>query len=112
MNSDHRTEPGLINRLYRNPRRGKVFGVCAGVAEYFGFDLTATRVLVVIGALFSFPIVCVAYVLLGVMLPSKPFEGPGSEDRYDPVQRKVRSDPHDTLSSVRYRTVASTTFRL
>ena len=93
----------MINRLYRNPRRGKVFGVCAGMAEYFGFDLTATRVLVVIGALFSLPIVLVAYVLLGVLLPRKPYEGPGSDDVYDPVQQKARSDPHDMLSSVRYR---------
>lgn len=102
MNTEHRMEPGLINRLYRNPRRGKLFGVCAGLAEYFGFDLTATRVLVVIGALFSFPIVCITYVLLGVLLPRKPVEGPGSEV-YDPVQHKVRSDPHDMLSGVRYR---------
>jgi len=102
MNTEYRTEPGLINRLYRNPRRGKLFGVCAGTAEYFGFDLTATRVLVVIGALFAFPIVCISYVLLGVLLPRKPSEGPGSEV-YDPVQHKVRSDPHDMLSGVRYR---------
>ena len=103
MNTEHQTEPALINRLYRNPRRGRLFGVCAGVAEYFGFDLTVTRVLVVIGAFFSFPIVGIAYLLLGVLLPRKPYDGPGSEDRYDPVQRKVRSDPHDMLSSVRYR---------
>jgi phage shock protein C len=102
MNMEYR--PGSINRLYRNPRRGKVFGVCAGLAEYFGFDVTITRVLVVIGALFSGPIVSTAYVLLALLLPRKPYDGPGSEDVvYDPVQRKVRSDPHDMLSGVRYR---------
>jgi phage shock protein C len=87
--------------MYRNPRRGKLFGVCAGLSEYFGFDLTATRVLVVIGALFSFPLVFIAYVVLGVLLPSKPVED--SNDAYDPVQNKARSDPHDMLSNVRYR---------
>jgi phage shock protein C len=91
----------LINRLYRNPRRGRLFGVCAGVSEYFGFDLTATRVLVVIGALFSFPLVCIIYVVLGFLLPRKPDDG--STEGYDPVQSKVRSDPHDILSDVRYR---------
>ena len=54
------TESSLVNRLYRNPRRGKVFGVCAGASEYFGFDLTALRALVVIGALFALPIACIA----------------------------------------------------
>jgi len=97
------TEVGLINRLYRNPRRGVVFGVCAGIAEYFGFDLTVTRVLVVIGALFSFPIIFIAYVLLGFLLPRKPDAAPGMDDVYDPVQRQVRADPHDMLSSTRYR---------
>ena len=81
MNTDNRTGPGSINRLYRNPRRGKVFGVCAGLADYFGFDLTVTRVLVVIGALFSFPIVCVAYLVLGFLLPRKPDEGSGGRLR-------------------------------
>lgn len=103
MNSENPTERTLINRLYRNPRNGRIFGVCAGVAEYFGFDVTAMRVLVVIGALFSFPLLLIAYVVLAVLLPRKPYDSAQSQDGYDPVQRKVRSDPHDTLSSVRYR---------
>jgi len=93
----------VTNRLYRNPRRRRIFGVCAGVAEYFGFDLFVTRALVVIGALFSFPIVGIAYIALGLLLPRKPDEGPESDQTYDPVRRQVRSDPHDMLSSVRYR---------
>jgi phage shock protein C len=32
------------------------------------------------------------------MLPRKP-----DSDVYDPVRKQVRSDPHDMLSSVRYR---------
>jgi phage shock protein C len=91
-----------VNRLYRNPRRGVFFGVCAGMSEYFGFDLTATRVLTVVGVMFSFPIVAVAYVLLGFLLPRKPYSGPET-DFVDPVKRQVRADPHDMLSSVRYR---------
>ena len=96
-------EAGSINRLYRNPRRGVLFGVCAGIAEYFGFDLALTRVIVVIAAVVSLPLVCIAYVLLGFMLPRKPYAGPESEEVFDPVQRQVRADPHDILSSTRYR---------
>ena len=101
MNSE-RHEPGLGHRLYRNPRRGVIFGVCAGLAEYFGFDLTLTRVLVVVGAFFAFPLICVAYVLLGVFLPTRSGGSTGSQEM-DPVERQVRSSPHDTLSGVRYR---------
>ena len=94
---------GLINRrLYRDRRRSMIFGVCAGLAEYFGFDLTVTRVLVALGAVFWFPLVCIVYVLLGFLLPCKPYSSP-DRDEIDPVERQVRTSPHDTLSSVRYR---------
>jgi phage shock protein C len=102
MNTEHRTDPGLINRLHRNPRRGVIFGVCAGIAEYFGFDLTVTRVLVVIAALFAFPLITIAYLVLALLLPRRASE-PGAEYELDPVQRQVRADPHDMISSVRYR---------
>src|SRR5436189_6429196 len=101
MSTEYGAGPGLINRLYRNPRRGVSFGVCAGIADYLGFDLAATRILTVVGAVFAFPIVCTAYLLLGLMLPRRPYSQAG--DAYDPVQQQVRSDPHDMLSSVRYR---------
>ena len=94
--------PRPINRLYRIPSSGKVFGVCAGLADYFGFDVTVTRVLVALGAVFSAPLVFVAYVVLGFLLPVRSYEG-GGRDASDPVQRQVRSNPHSSLSGVRYR---------
>jgi phage shock protein C len=90
----HRT----INRLYRLPGHGKIFGVCAGLADYFGFDVTITRALVAVGAVFSFPLVIFAYVVLGFLLPVR-----ADDDIQDPVQRQVRSNPHSSLSGVRYR---------
>ena len=78
-----------------------LLGVCAGIADYAGFDLRATRVLVVLGALFAFPVVSVSYVVLGLLLPRAPYGGP--EDQVDPVRRRAVAQPHDMLSSVRYR---------
>lgn len=90
-----------MSRLSRNRRQGMLFGVCAGLAEYFGFDVTIVRVLVVLGALFFFPMFLIAYLLLALLLPAKP--AAPDDAAVDPVQRKVRSEPHDTLGSVRYR---------
>jgi phage shock protein C len=101
MSTGYYSEPRRTNRLYRDTRRGMIFGVCAGLAEYFAFDLRVTRVLTVVGAMFAFPVVCISYLVLAFMLPRKPDSG--TTDVYDPVQRQVRSDPHDMLSSVRYR---------
>jgi phage shock protein C len=100
--NENRRDPGLMNKLYRSPRRGMIFGVCAGIAEYFGFDVTVTRVIVAIGALFAFPMICGAYVVLAFLLPVKQYTGT-ERDTVDPVQRQVRASPHDTLASVRYR---------
>jgi phage shock protein C len=93
-------EPGPMNRLYRNKRRAMILGVCAGIADYFGFDLRVTRALTVIGAMIWFPIVCAAYVLLGFLLPVAPYNG---ADDVDPVRRQARRDPHELLSNARYR---------
>jgi phage shock protein C len=100
--NDPLREPGLINKLYRNPRRGMIFGVCAGIAEYFGFDATVTRVIVAVAAFFAFPVICIVYLCLGLLLPSRGYSGP-DRNYNDPVERQVRSSPHDTLASVRYR---------
>ncbi|HVY65779.1 MAG TPA: envelope stress response membrane protein PspC [Gammaproteobacteria bacterium] len=91
--------PAGVNRLYRIPRRGVIFGVCAGLADYFGFDVTVTRVIVVLGAMFSAPLVIVAYVVLGFLLPARAY----GDREADPVQAQLRSNPHSSLSSVRYR---------
>jgi phage shock protein C len=89
-----------MSKLYRNSKRGIVFGVCAGIADYFGFDVTVTRVVVIVGA-FSFPLLFIAYALLAFLLPCKPaFMG---DEIVDPLQRRVRADPHDTLGGVRHR---------
>lgn len=95
------------NRLYRNSEKGVVFGVCAGIADYFGFDATIVRVLVVVGTLFfGGPLLPIAYLLLALLLPKDPRTGRGESGRDeidDSIERKVRSEPHATLNSVRHR---------
>jgi phage shock protein C len=99
--NDRGSGPSL-NKLYRDPRRGMIFGVCAGIAEYFGFDVNVTRIVVVVGALFAMPMIVIAYIVLAFLLPTRDV-GATSRDPADPVGRQVRASPHDTLVSVRYR---------
>jgi phage shock protein C len=57
-------------RLYRS-RSNRVFaGVCGGIAEYFGADPTAVRLLAVIIAIFSaiFPLL-IAYLIAAIVVP-------------------------------------------
>jgi phage shock protein C len=95
-----RREPNPT-RFYRDPVNGKIGGVCAGLAEYFGFDLTLTRILAVI-SLFMFPATFVAYIVLWILMPTKPRELYRDEDDRD-FWRGVRVSPAATLSDVRHR---------
>ncbi|MFO7285770.1 MAG: envelope stress response membrane protein PspC [Gammaproteobacteria bacterium] len=94
------------NRLYRNPERGMVFGVCAGLADYFGFDVTIVRVLVVLGTLFfPGPLVAVGYVVMALLLPKDPRPARrrlADGDEGD-LGRRIRAEPHGTLNSLRHR---------
>jgi phage shock protein C len=90
-------DAGARNRMYRNPQRGVLFGVCAGGADYFGFEVSMTRIALAISAFF-FPILILAYLLLALILPRQ--SEPGERD---PVAGRVHAEPHDTLSGIRYR---------
>jgi phage shock protein C len=88
-------------RFYRDPAAGRLGGVCAGLAEYFGFDLTLTRALTVI-ATFFFPTLLLVYFALWFLLPTKPGKLYRSDEDKD-FWRGVRVSPPETLSEVRHR---------
>ncbi len=41
-------------RLTRNTEEGMLGGVCAGLADHLGLDVTLVRILAVLGAIFGF----------------------------------------------------------
>ena len=101
MNSGR--EPGP-RRLYRDRENGMVAGVCAGIADYFGFDVTITRIIVAIGLFVFLPTTLIAYIVLALLLPTKPREAARSrDDTSETLQRSVRSSPHSTLDNIRHR---------
>ena len=88
-------------RLYRDSERGMIFGVCAGVADYFGFRLAAVRWLTVIFTFFL-PMTILVYIALAILLPRKPREL--YKDKQEEVfWRSVRVEPSTTFARVRHR---------
>lgn len=60
-------------RLYRSRDNRMISGVCAGIAEYFGWDPTLVRVgyvLISMGSVF-FPGI-LAYLVMMVVVPERP----------------------------------------
>lgn len=57
-------------RLAKSKNRS-LFGVCGGLANYLGIDVSIIRILFVIGAICSGSIVFWLYLLLALVLPSE-----------------------------------------
>ncbi|WP_133406450.1 envelope stress response membrane protein PspC [Parashewanella tropica] len=61
--------------LYRVPEQGKIAGVCAGVAEFFGFETWLVRVVTAsVFLLGGTGMVLIIYIALWVILDIKPRE--------------------------------------
>ncbi len=88
-------------RFYRNADKAMLGGVCAGIADYFGFNLCVTRLLAVI-AFFTMPLTLLGYLALVLLVPS--ISATERPRPVDPVfHRAVRSSPSQTMSDVRSR---------
>jgi phage shock protein C len=90
------------HRLYRDRDNAMLAGVCAGLADYFGFNLRALRVVVALGAIFFLPFTVVSYVLLAILLPVRPAEARLEPERED-FWRNVNNAPADVFRSLRHR---------
>jgi len=57
--------------LYRNASQGKIAGVCAGLADYFGWETWLVRILVVSGVLLGMGWFIVIYIAAWFILDKK-----------------------------------------
>lgn len=76
--------------LYRNKRRGKVGGVCAGLADHFEIDPNIMRIGFVAALVFSGPVAFWAYIIFWLVLAPKGKESGPVEYEYDEEERCYR----------------------
>lgn len=62
-------------RFYRNADKAMLGGVCAGIADYLGFNLKVTRILAFIAFLMVMPVAVVAYFAIVFLVPSTSTSG-------------------------------------
>ncbi len=58
--------------LFRDPSRGKIAGVCAGLANFFGWETWLIRILVVSAVLLGMPFIIFLYIAAWFILDKKP----------------------------------------
>ncbi len=95
---------GPRTRFYLDKQNAKWSGVCAGISDYTGMDVTLVRIGVVLFTILGgFPWTLIAYWIVAAMAPAKPL---ALYDE-DPAQQKfwqgVRANPRRTARDVRSR---------
>ncbi|HEV8056773.1 MAG TPA: PspC domain-containing protein [Nocardioidaceae bacterium] len=56
-------------RLIRPQQDKMIAGVCAGIADYFGMDVTMVRLLVVVGTILGLGSLVIAYIIAWILIP-------------------------------------------
>jgi phage shock protein C len=75
--------------FYRSADRAVLGGVCAGLADYFGFNLRVLRFLAIIAFVVAMPMAVIAYLAVVFLIPAK--SGTGQERAPRP-RRKTRAE--------------------
>lgn len=91
------------HRLYRNRRDGVISGVCAGVADYFNVDVVLVRAGTVIAAVVFSVFTILGYILLAIVVPTRPEPRQTMAPEEDTFWRGVERRPEATFSNIRYR---------
>jgi len=96
-------QPASRTRFYRDKRNGKVFGVCAGIADYTGFDVNLVRVCFLATIFMSGGSVLPFYFIAAMVTPTKPreFEHSDFEERH--FWQEVRASPNRAARDIRSR---------
>lgn len=97
-----------FHRLRRDTARGKIAGVCAGAASYFGWNLKWVRILAVVITVFFFPLPIFAYIAAAVFLKADTDPTPRENAQFrDPDSerfwRTFSTQPKATFSELKHR---------
>jgi phage shock protein C len=104
VSEQHRGEqPPSRTRFYRDKRHGKIFGVCAGIADYTGFDVSLVRVGFIAALFMSGGGILPFYWVAALVTPTKPrsLERAGVEEQQ--FWQGVRASPARAARDIRSR---------
>ena len=95
-------QPASRTRFYRDKRHGKVMGVCSGIANYTGLDVTLVRIMMAAAALTT-GVIIPLYFIAGWIADDQPRELAldSKEDRR--FWQGVRASPAQTAREIRSR---------
>ena len=96
-------QPASRTRFYRDKRNGKVMGICAGIADYTGFDVTLVRICMIAAFFLSSGSIIPIYFIAGWITPNKPRELELADSEQQRFWQGVRASPTRTARDIRSR---------
>lgn len=96
-------QPPSRTKFYLDKRHGKVMGVCAGIADYTGFDVTLVRILLILGIFMGGGALIPVYLLAGWIADDKPRELIVDDPEEKRFWQGVRQSPARTTRDIRAR---------
>ncbi|HVL79415.1 MAG TPA: envelope stress response membrane protein PspC [Sphingomicrobium sp.] len=80
-------------RFYRDKAQGKFMGVCAGIADYTGVDVSLVRVCFIAGVFLSGGTLLLPYLIAGLITPAKPKGWETHDQEHKEFWQGVRASP-------------------
>ena len=96
-------QPASRTRFYRDRPNGKIMGVCAGIADYTGFDVSIVRICMLAAFFLSSGSILPIYFIAGWIAPDRPRELEPSDVEERDFWRSVRQSPARTARDIRLR---------
>ena len=96
-------QPASRTRFYRDKRNGKFMGVCAGIADYTGFDVALVRICFLAAVFLSGGSVLPFYFIAGWISPTKPTALETRDSETQQFWQGVRASPTRAARDIRSR---------
>ena len=87
-------------RFYLDKRNKRLMGVCAGIADYFGWDATWVRVAAVVATIMGVGFLPLVYIAAGFIADPKPTMLYNESDEERRFWKNVRVAPQRTVRDV------------
>ncbi len=103
VHREYMVQPASRTKFYRDKRRGKVLGVCAGLADYTGFDVSLVRLGFLALLFVSGGSIVPVYFIAGLIAPNQPTAFDTGDREQTKFWQEVRASPAKATRDIRSR---------
>ena len=96
-------QPPSRTRFYRNKREGKINGICAGIADYTGLDVTLVRIGLILAIVLGAGALLPVYFIAGWIATDQPREIASDDKDERKFWQGVRASPGQSARDIRGR---------